>query len=68
MTGQQWRTYALLLHLIATYKVVDWLLDNFDEPWGFITSMFVAASCLVGLIVPVSRDRAAKHRREEATA
>lgn len=62
MTGQQWRTYALLLQLYVTYRAVNWLLDNLSDSWGYVTSVFVLVWSLVGLIVPVTRDREAKHR------
>lgn len=66
MTGQQWRTYALLLQFFATYTAIDWLLDRFDEPWGFVTTVFVLGFSLVGLIVPVTSDRTVgRHRTEE---
>lgn len=66
MTGQRWRTYALLLQLYATYAAIDWLLDHFDEPWGFVTTVFLLGFSLLGLIVPVTPDRVtARHRREE---
>lgn len=68
MTAQRWRTYALLLHLFATYTVVSWLLDHVDGPWGVVAAAFVLAWALIGLIVPVTQDRAAKHRRNEAEA
>jgi hypothetical protein len=68
MTGQRWRTYALLLHFYATYKAVTWLVDRYDNPAGYIAAAFVAATCLVGLIVPVTQDRVARHRRDELVA
>lgn len=68
MTGQRWRTYALLLHFFATYKAITWIIDRFDNAWGFVSTVFLLGICLLGLIVPVTRDRVPRHRRDEATA
>lgn len=66
MNGQRWRTYALLLHMYATYTAVSWVLDHLAAPWGSVAAIFLLGWALVGLIVPVTQDRVAKHRREEA--
>lgn len=66
MTGQSWRTYALLLHLYATYTAVTWFLDHLAAPWGSIAAIFLLGWALVGLIVPVISDRTVgRHRSEE---
>jgi hypothetical protein len=66
MTGQRWRTYALLLQIFATYTAIDWLLDHTSEPWGFVTTVFLLGFSLLGLIVPVTTDRTVgRHRIEE---
>jgi hypothetical protein len=66
MTGQRWRTYALLLHFVATYKAATWVLDFYGNPLGYIIVVFLAGTCLVGLIVPVAPDPPGpRHRREE---
>lgn len=66
MTGQRWRTYALLLHLYAIYSAATWLIDQLSNPWGYIATIFLLGWALIGLIVPVTADRAAKHRLDEA--
>lgn len=68
MTGQRWRTYALLLHLYITYKLVTWLLDHLGNPWGYVSTVFVVGWSLVGLIVPVTQERAVRYRRGEVVA
>lgn len=66
MTGQQWRTYALLLHLIATGVAVGWLLGHLDDPWRYPAVVFLLGWALLGLIVPVTSDRTVgRHRTEE---
>lgn len=66
MTGQQWRTYALLLHLIAAAVGARWALDHLPGPWRYPAAIFLASWMLLGLIVPVTSDRVtARHRREE---
>ena len=66
MTGQRWRTYALLLHFYATFNAATWLIDRLGNPWGYVGATFMLGICLVGLIVPVTQDPAARHRRDEA--
>lgn len=56
MNSQAWRTYALLLHLLFTYKLVTWLLDLFGNPWGYVTAIFAVGLCLLGLIIPVTAE------------
>lgn len=66
MTGQQWRTYALLLHLIAAAVGARWALDHLPDPWRHPAAIFLATWMLLGLIIPVTRDRASgRHRVEE---
>ncbi|MDX3661307.1 hypothetical protein PV646_28715 [Streptomyces sp. ID05-26A] len=66
MTGQQWRTYALLLHLVATGAAVAWLFERLGEPWRYTVTVFLLGWALLGLIVPVSTDRTVgRHRIEE---
>lgn len=68
MSGQQWRFYALMLQLFAAYKAATWLLDHLGNPWGYIGTVFVAGWSLVGLIVPVTQERAVRYRRGEVVA
>lgn len=66
MTGSRWRTYALLLHLYATYTAATWLVDRFGNPWGYVSTVFLLGISLLGLIVPVTSDRTVgRHRTEE---
>lgn len=66
MTGQSWRTYALLLHLIAAGAAASWLLDHLDEWWRYPAVVFLLGWALVGLIIPVTPDRTVgRHRTEE---
>lgn len=66
MTSQQWRTYALLLHLIAAAVAARWTLDNLPDPWRYPAAIFLTSWMVLGLIVPVTTDRTAgRHRSEE---
>lgn len=68
MSGQRWRTYALLLHFYATYRASTWCIGYYGNPWGYVATMFLVGTCLVGLIVPVVEERAARHRAVEVDA
>ncbi len=66
MTGQRWRTYALLLHFIVTYKVATALIDRLGSPWGYVGTALLLSTCLVGMVVPAISDRTTgRHRVEE---
>lgn len=66
MTGQRWRTYALLLHLFATAAATRWVLDHLPDPWRYPAAVVLASWALLGLIIPVTTDRTVgRHRTEE---
>lgn len=66
MTGQRWRTYALILQIYVLMQAMSKCLDYLGPTWGVIAATCLIPLALLGLAIPITPDRTVgRHRTEE---